>query len=291
MNRGRSTEHKEWSRYYHGPELRGIEALHAHFIGHRYSRHAHDYFVIALVEHGAASYWYRGSQHLASAGQVLILNPDEPHTGDPAPPDGYVYRVLYPRTEYLDRVAADAGTSRSVGFFKEGSLQDKWLTALLSTFHQRLAQQAPAVECESLLLNALAHLITQHADPKLTPRFVGRENPAVKTARDYMETHFANDVSLSKLAQLVSLSPYYFAHAFERETGLPPHAYLETVRIRKVREFLDRGQTVVAAALSAGYVDQSHLTHRFKRFLGITPGRYIQGRKILQDVSGAGRAS
>jgi AraC-like DNA-binding protein len=103
-----------------------------------------------------------------------------------------------------------------------------------------------------------------------------------------MEAHFADDLSLSRLAQLVSLNPYYFAHAFAREIGLPPHAYLETVRIRKVREFLDQGQTVVAAALAAGYVDQSHLTHRFKRFLGITPGRYLQGRKILQDVSGAG---
>ena len=291
MNRDLRNQHKEWSRYYHGPELRGIEALHAHFIRHRYSRHAHDYFVIALVEYGAASCWYRGSQHVASAGQVFVLNPNEPHTGDPALPEGYIYRVFYPRVEYLDRVAADVGSSRNVGFFRECSLQDRRLTTLLSIFHRRLAQQASAVECESLLLNALAHLVTQHADPKVTPRFVGSENPAVKTARDYMETHFAEDVSLSRLAQLVSLSPYYFAHAFERQTGLPPHAYLETVRVRKVREFLDQGQTVVAAALSAGYVDQSHLTHRFKRFLGITPGHYLQGSKILQDLSSAGWAS
>jgi len=115
------------------------------------------------------------------------------------------------------------------------------------------------------------------------PRSVGRERPAIRKAREYMEANFNQDLSLSKLADLVSLSPYHFARAFQREIGLPPHAYLEGVRIRKAREFLDQGETVVSAALSAGYSDQSHLTHRFKRFLGITPGQYVQESKLRQD--------
>ena len=45
-----------------------------------------------------------------------------------------------------------------------------------------------------------------------------------------MESHFAEDISLVDLAGLVSLSPYYFARAFETETGVLPHTYLEGVR-------------------------------------------------------------
>ena len=103
-----------------------------------------------------------------------------------------------------------------------------------------------------------------------------RERPAIRAAREYMETHYADDISIARLAALVSLSPHHFARAFGREVGLPPHTYLEIIRIRKAREFLDRGDTVVSAALSAGFVDQSHLTKRFKRFLGITPGKYAR---------------
>lgn len=103
-----------------------------------------------------------------------------------------------------------------------------------------------------------------------------RERPAVRAAREYMETHYADDISIARLAALVSLSPHHFARAFGREVGLPPHTYLEIIRVRKAREFLDRGDTVVSAALSAGFVDQSHLTKRFKRFLGITPGKYAK---------------
>jgi len=267
----------EWSHYYHGHESRGMDVLHARFIDHRYARHAHEYFVVALVESGAASYWCRGVERVASAGQVFVVNPDEPHTGDPATRGGYIYRVLYPRVEHVARIGADIGTVRNALFFKESVLQDRRLASLLSSFHRHIANSASALRCESLLLDALERLITHHSDPRHTARTVGRERPAVATAREYLQAHFAENVSLSKLAGLVSLSPYYFARAFEKETGLPPHAYLETVRIRKAREFLDRGHTLVSAALLVGYVDQSHFTHRFKRFLGITPGQYIRG--------------
>ena len=249
---------KEWSRYYHDPGIEGLEVLHARFVGHQYPRHAHEYFVIALVESGAVSYWYRGAEHVAPAGQVFVVNPDEAHTGKSATPGGYFYRVVYPFTDYLAQLAEDVGGRRVIPFLKGSVHRDARLVALLSRFHGALAAKAPKAECESLLLRALAHLIRRYADPQVRRTRIGREHPAVREARAFIEGHYAEDISLSTLATLVSLSPYYFARAFQRETGLPPHGYLENVRIRKAREFLDQGQSLVSAALSAGYSDQSH---------------------------------
>jgi AraC-like DNA-binding protein len=242
----------------------------------------HDYFVIGLVESGAQSYSYRGVRHVTPRGHVFLVNPDEPHTGEAAAPEGYVYRTLYARLDYLVRVAADVGTRLTIPYFEGAVLNDPHLADSLCHFHSSLTEKAPKVECEWLLLFALARLIARHASPLVTPRPVGKERSAAKRAREYIEAHFAEDVALSKLAALVSLSPYYFARSFEREIGIPPHTYLESVRIRKAREFLNQGQTLISAALSAGYGDQSHLTRRFKRFLGITPGQYAKG-KIRQD--------
>lgn len=273
----------EWSHYYHSLELPGVEVLHAQFVKHRYPRHAHDYCVIALVDRGAASYWYRGARHTASSGQVFVINPGEPHTGDPVLASGYVYRVLYPHPEYLATVARDLGLNTGTTWFKGSVFDDPPLACLLSRFHTRLQGSASTAERESLLLLALARLLRQYGDPRPTPRSVASEPPAVRKAREYVAAHFDEDISISKLASLSSLSPYYFARVFERETGLPPHAYLEGVRIRKAREFLDHGQSLASAALAAGYADQSHLTHRFKRFLGITPGQYVRYSRIRQD--------
>lgn len=182
MSHKAKSECTEWSPYYHAPELHGLDVLHARFIDHRYGRHAHDYFVIALVQSGAASYWYRGAQRVASSGHVFVVNPDEPHTGDPATPGGYVYRVLYPRAEHVARVAADVGTARSEPFFKESVLQDRRLAAVLSSFHKHFAGKTSLAMCESLLLEALERLITHHSDPRITARAVGREHPVVRTA-------------------------------------------------------------------------------------------------------------
>jgi AraC-like DNA-binding protein len=276
---------REWSRYYRFDESNSVEALHAQFVTHQYPRHTHDYFVVGLVENGAQSYSYRGARHITPSGQIFLVNPGEPHTGESATPGGYLYRTLYPHADFLARVAEDIGTSQArVPFLKGAVIHDPLLATLLSRLHKCLAERAPSAERESLLLEASVRLITRHGDPQVTPRPVGSERPAVRNAREYMHTHFEDDVSLSKLAGLVSLSPYYFARAFENETGLPPHAYLEGVRIQKAREFLDRGDTIVSTALAVGYSDQSHLTRRFKRFLGITPGQYIRGGKIRQDL-------
>jgi AraC-like DNA-binding protein len=276
---------QEWSQYYHDDRLRNVEVLHARFVRHRYPRHSHEYPVVALVERGAASFWYRGAQHTASGGKVFVINAGEPHTGDPVLSDGYLYRALYPHLGYLEKVLRDVGTSTGAVVLKGPVLDDDLLSSLLAKFHVCIVEHAPAAECESALLSALARLLTRHTDPQGFVRSVGHERPAVKLAKDFIESHFSEDISLSRLARLSSLSAFYFARAFERETGLPPHAYLENVRIRKVRELLDQGYSLVSAALSAGFVDQSHLTHRFKRILGITPGQYVKERKIQQQAS------
>lgn len=284
MNPENATD-KEWSRYYRDERLGGVDALHARFVRHRYPRHAHEYAVVALVERGAASYWYRGAQHTAPAETVFVINAGEPHTGDPVLADGYVYRVLYPTSDFLSRFARELGVGSGTVHFKGAVIQDPRLSAALSAFHERLAAHAPAAQCESLLLSALARLVTRYGDPPGHPRGVGSERVAVTTAREFIEEHFGEDVTITKLAALSALSPYYFARVFEREVGLPPHAYLESVRIRKVRELIDRGATLASAAYSAGFADQSHLTRRFKRIVGITPGQYSRqlDRRPMQD--------
>ena len=265
---------QEWSRYYHDRELKGVEVLHARFVTHRYSRHAHEYGVIALVDRGAASYWYRGAQQTAVTGHAFLINPGEPHTGDPAVADGYTYRVLYPTLECLARVAADAGAVAWSGNFRGSVVDDPPLVSFLTAFHAGVEANAPIAGIEWFLLQALARLTTEHGETRVSIKTGGAERSAVKRAREYVETHFAERTSISKLASLSSLSPYYFARSFEKIVGLPPHAYLESVRVRKAREFLDRGYTLASTALLAGYADQSHFTHRFKSVLGITPGQY-----------------
>jgi len=277
-----NTDKSEWTRYYRLSVCNSIEALHARFVTHRYARHSHDYLVIGLVESGAQAYWYRGERRITPEGQVFLVNPGEPHTGESATPAGYVYRTLYPRADLLARIAEDMGIG-CLPHLKGAVLNDPALAGILSQLHQRLMEQGLQSECESLILTGLAHLIEHHSENSTAPKRAGNERQAVRRAREYLEANFSEDVPLSELAAVASLSPFYLARAFEREVGMPPHAYLEGVRIRRAREFLDRGSDLISTALAVGYSDQSHFTRRFKRFLGITPGEYSRASKIRQD--------
>lgn len=264
---------EEWSRYYRKTGLHDLEALHARFVRHSFALHSHDYYVVGYVEWGAQSYRYQRERHVTSVGEIFLVHPGEPHTGEAAAADGYVYRTVYPRTELMQHVAAAFGLS-GLPYFRRAVVRDEVLNARVIRFHRALAQGATALAIESHLLAALSCLIAHHAEQRSVVPPVRAERAISRRAREYIDAHFDSDISLSQLAALVDRSPFHFARAFTSDVGLPPHVYLDTVRIRKARELLDRSSPIAEVALAVGYADQSHLTHRFKRLLGITPGQY-----------------
>lgn len=58
---------------------------------------------------------------------------------------------------------------------------------------------------------------------------------------------------------------------FRSAFGLPPHKYLEGLRVRRAEELIRAGLPLAEAALASGFSSQSHLNRSFKHILGITP--------------------
>jgi AraC-like DNA-binding protein len=278
----------EWSRYYRQAALHDLDVLHARFIEHRFTRHSHEYYVIGVVEAGVQAYSYRGGRHLTPAGYVFLVNPGEPHTGEAAAPGGYIYRTVYPRLALMVDVTAETTVRAALPFFTHAVIRDESPSARLLRFHRAIAEGAPKLSVESHLIDALAYLIGRYADDRRSRSRGLSERSAVRRAREYIDAHYDADVSLSELAAIVHLSPFYFARAFQKEVGLPPHAYLETVRITHGRELLLRGVPIADVAAAIGYGDQSHFTHRFKRVLGMTPGQVARSREMAGTSSPVG---
>lgn len=57
---------------------------------------------------------------------------------------------------------------------------------------------------------------------------------------------------------------------------MPPDTYLESVRIRHAQRLIAEGKPLADVAAEVGFSSQSHLTHRFKRIIGVTPGQFAQ---------------
>lgn len=278
---------QERVKFWRAQELGQLELLHATYITHAFARHIHTGFAIGIIEQGAEKFYYRGAEHVAPAGHVVVINPGEVHTGQAAGKNGWTYRMLYPEIALVQRAMAEVtGRPTDIPDFPQPVIRDDDIVERIRRLHLTLENPATTpLERESQFVSTLVRLISGHAEPALKLPPAGRERQAVRRVRDYLEAHYAENVLLDQLAALANLSPFHFLRAFRAETGLPPHAYLNQVRVERAKVLLAQGWPVVQVAVETGFTDQSHLTKRFKGIVGVSPGQYLLNRKNVQDKS------
>jgi AraC-like DNA-binding protein len=281
----------EVARYWRHAGVPGVDLLRARYVTHRYTRHAHETFTFALIEEGIEEFSYGGTLLRAGPGGVALLNPDMVHTGQAGTPAGWAYRVLYPDPGLVGGVAADLGWQRGTPSFPETVVYDAGSARLLRAAHVA-AEHGDALASASLLRAALAGLLRAHARPggrAGAERGPYRSPAAVRTVRDLLAGRLADPPSLDDLARESGMSPFALVRAFRTETGLPPHAYVNHLRVRLARRLLDGGVAPADVAATAGFADQAHLTRHFKRVVGVPPRAYQRDRdggKNVQDRAG-----
>ncbi|MEM8806745.1 MAG: AraC family transcriptional regulator [Cyanobacteria bacterium P01_G01_bin.38] len=252
--------------------------MRATYLSHSFSRHTHESFAIGVIVAGAEAFRCSGSLHIAPLGSIIVVNPAELHTGHSANPSGWSYRMLYPKVELLQQAASEiANKSKPVPYFRTPVIQDRQLAKCMSRLHADLETSNSTLEKDSCLLALLTQLVARHAIDRPAPSSLGRENRSINSVRDYLDAHYADDISLKILSSVANLSPFYLVRAFHAQVGLPPHAYLTQVRVRRAKDLLALGLAISQVALLTGFVDQSHLTQHFKRAVGVPPGHYAKG--------------
>lgn len=270
---------REQVKFWRSPQFPTLDLLHAHYITHAFSRHIHDTFAIGIILMGAESFCYRGENHVAEAGRIVFVNPDEVHTGHAATDDGWTYRMFYPEVSLLQQAAIElSDRPQSMLYFPQAVVTDPTRWQLLLHLHRTLERQTSRLEQESLLLWGLAQLIAHHASDRLSTKPPGRESAAIRQVREHLETHFAENPSLAELAAIAHLSSFYLLRSFRQQVGLPPHEYLTQVRLQHAKHLLGQGYNLSEIAHCTGFADQSHFTRKFRRMTGVTPGQYQKGQ-------------
>jgi AraC-like DNA-binding protein len=249
--------------------------LHATYITHAFALHAHEGYAIGVIEAGAETFSYRGGQHGAPAGTVVVVNPGEPHTGQAAAHSGWRYRMLYPAPTLLQRACAGVDERhRAAPTFPAPVIADPALAQLILRTHQALDAATSPLERESRLVWMLTELIKRHAVARPTMPRRGPEQRHVEVVRAYIEAHYAESLLLDELAALVSFSPYHLLRTFRQAVGFPPHAYQTQLRVAQAKRLLAASMPIAEVALQTGFADQSHLSRHFKRLVGVPPGKY-----------------
>jgi AraC-like DNA-binding protein len=276
MNQGME---KETAKYWVADITGGLDCLYGQYFTFSFAPHFHNSYAVGVIEHGDNVFDYRGAKRIASAGEIMLFNPAEVHTGEAADKrKGWSFRMFFVDAELLKQVREEITEKVSdVPFFSAAVIRDDSMARRILHLHRALENSTSELEAECLFLIAMAQLLIKYGDSRINSRKIGNESLAVARAREYLLANARENVTLDELAHVANLSPYHLLRVFRDETGLPPHAYQIQIRIEQAKQLLRDDFTISETAQVTGFFDQAHFSKQFKRYVGITPGRFLIG--------------
>lgn len=258
----------------HPSAIEGVDVLHAHFFEHRFDRHSHETWSFGVTHAGQQTFRCRGTTATSTPGKVIVFRPDDAHDGHAGDARGFHYAMVYVPHAQVDEWLRDSGRPASGGF-RQALLDDAGAARALSLAAEALGQPQEALRAQALLSRTIVGLFERHAGVGADGRRFG-SGGWLQTVRDYLESHFDADVKVDELVAIAGVSRVHLSRTFARRFGVPPHVYLNNVRLRQARRLLRNGQSIAQAAAAAGYSDQSHFTRRFKGSFGLTPKAWLR---------------
>jgi AraC-like DNA-binding protein len=251
-----------------------VEVFHAHYTEYAYPMHVHDVWTLLIVDDGAVRYELDRHEHGTPNDTVSLLPPYVAHNGAPVTDAGFRKRVLY-----LDLDSSTLDESL-IGAAVDGpDLRDPLLRRRVGQLHAALARPGDELEAESRLA-----LVGQRLRGHLRrPPERSAEQPpgggtVARRLRELLDERVADGVTLAEAAGAVHAHPAHLVRAFGAAFGIAPHQYLMSRRVERARRLLLDGMRPGEAAAVAGFYDQAHLTRHFRRWVGVTPGRYRSAR-------------
>jgi AraC-like DNA-binding protein len=129
--------------------------------------------------------------------------------------------------------------------------------------------------------NAIVRLLSFFAEQLsgLTNQIVverqNAEPPLVQKARDYIDKHRMESLSLDTVAKAAGASVFHFCKVFHRATGLKFTDYVARVRLEDARtKLLNPNRRVSEVAYDVGFQSLTQFNRMFKRVFGQSPSEF-----------------
>ncbi|MGD0537672.1 MAG: PocR ligand-binding domain-containing protein [Verrucomicrobiota bacterium] len=124
------------------------------------------------------------------------------------------------------------------------------------------------------LLNMFAHYLADYASRHVIGSS-DAEPHAVATAKQFVQAHVEEPITLEQVVQHVHVSRFYFCKLFKKATGMTLTDYVTRVRIEKAKSLLvDPSRRISEVVFAAGFGSIPRFNSVFKRLVGMPPTEY-----------------
>ncbi|MGU3471120.1 helix-turn-helix domain-containing protein [Paenibacillus sp. D51F] len=100
----------------------------------------------------------------------------------------------------------------------------------------------------------------------------------IARCRNYIFMHLYEPISLTDLCRLVNLNASYLSRRFKKETGFTVMDCIQSMRVEEAKKLLGLTElSITEISTRLTFSDQSYFTKVFRKWTGITPGKYRNG--------------
>ena len=244
------------------------------FTNHITSRiHWHEEIEILYFVSGEVNLIINMKEITVKAGDIVVINGNELHTGA-LRECGNEYFCIHIKTAFFHNLIGNEYVSFENHI--NSDVARELLEALLrqrdkSGFVSNLSMKRALFEFFVYLSENFTKSVLSESEYKKKFTRLDTFNSVIK----YINKHYFENLTVDFLAKEFFISPSYFAHIFKDRAKKSLVDYLNEVRIRRAKSFLENEDAGIGEiALRVGYSDINYFCRRFKRECGITPREY-----------------
>lgn len=243
--------------------------------------HTHHFTEIFYVVDGKGLFMLKDQPHLPiEKGDLIIIPPHMEHTERSVSGRPLEYYVLG-----IDGIALLSEDQNPYNHmrcnFSSTEFIDILFKQMLHEMHNH--DYGDNTICQKLLEILLIKIVRlQHLQPvATTTKRMSKECAKIK---EYLDTHYAEHITLDSLTNLTHMNKYYMAHSFTKYTGLSPIQYLNEVRLKTACGLLEKTDLSISDISSTiGFSSPSYFTQSFHKKYQITPIKFRKNYELSDN--------
>lgn len=260
-------------------ELHTVDENHPRYV---MSYHWHVEYELIRIVKGSLTVTLDEKSFTAKAGDVIFVHSGILHSGLP---ENCVYQCIVfdintflkynsVCAEYMQRII-----HQEIMVYHHFTEKHPEITAVINGIFESIQEKKPGYEMNVIgqFYHFFGLVFGNHyyltAQPKTRRDY--KRILQLKQVVEFIGKNYSSPLTLQQLSDSVSMSPKYFCRFFSEMTHQTPMDYLNRQRIEQAcYQLSTTDDSITEIAYRNGFNDLSYFIRTFKKYKGITPGKY-----------------
>ncbi len=237
--------------------------------------HMHSYSEFFFVTEGKGYFHLKDKKVPIYRGMVIINNSNIQHTESSAPDSELEYACLC--VDNLSIQPQHAGSDEQTFFFDFSQNFDVVFDFIRKIeWEWNVREQFWQCALHTYFNNFILYILRSSNLLGIPVQSTDSPNPLADLYL-HMISHYAEDLTLDKLADMFCMNKYYLAHTFKKIYGAPIMHTLNQIRCETAHNLLQNtSYSIGQISIGVGYNSCSHFSKLYRKFYGETPSQTRQ---------------